>query len=338
MAHFQIIDNKYVQSLVSLRDGETKLGQQVVCFSSDNWEQDLANSSVNYILLGIPEDIGVRANYGVGGTQSLWKAALKSILNVQETDGLQGASVAILGFFDCADWLLETQEASVEMLRNLVSQIDDLVYPIIEKIVSMGKIPIVIGGGHNNAYPIIKGVSRAKNYKINSINLDPHADFRALEGRHSGNGFSYAMQDGFLERYAVVGLHQNYNSQSMMERMSQNPNVHFSYYESIFLQESISFSSAVERGLRFVNNLPSGVELDMDGIENALSSAATPCGWSALQARQYLATAAQQLNVAYVHLCEGSVALADGRTNPLMAKLTTYLITDFIRAHSSKTR
>jgi len=335
MAHFQIINNEYVQSLVSLRDGETKLGQKVVCCATENWEQELANSSVKYVLLGIPEDIGVRANYGVGGTQSLWKAALKSILNVQETDGLQGASVAILGYFDCADWLLETQRASVEMLRTLVSQIDDLIYPIIEKIVRMGKIPIVIGGGHNNAYSLIKGASLAKTYKINTINLDPHADFRAIEGRHSGNGFSYAMHDGFLERYAVVGLHQNYNSQTMIERMSKNPNVHFSYYEDIFLNDKMSFSSAVERGLRFVNTLPSGVELDMDGIENALSSAATPCGWSTLQARQYITYAATELTVVYLHICEGTVDLLDGRTNPLMAKLTAYLITDFIRAHTA---
>nr|WP_233167177.1 arginase family protein [Pedobacter sp. ASV2] len=36
-----------------------------------------------------------------------------------------------------------------------------MVFPIIEKIVAAGKVPIVIGGGHNNAYPIIKGSSLA---------------------------------------------------------------------------------------------------------------------------------------------------------------------------------
>lgn len=336
MAHFELINNEYVQSLVSIRDGETKLGQKVVCFSSDNWEQNLASSLVKYVLIGIPEDIGVCANYGVGGTPSLWTAALKSILNVQETESLQGCNLGILGFFDCSDLLMDAQEGSLEKLRAMVVQIDDLVYPLIEKIIRLGKIPIVIGGGHNNSYPLIKGASLAKNYKINAINLDPHADFRVLEGRHSGNGFSYAMHDGFLERYAVVGLHQNYNSQSMIERMRQNPNLHFSFYEDIFLKETISFSTALDRGFRFVNHLPCGLELDMDGIENTLSSAATPCGWSALQARQYIYQASSLLNIAYVHLCEGSVAMKDGRTDLLTAKLTAYLVTDFLRAHGSK--
>jgi arginase family enzyme len=32
---------------------------------------------------------------------------------------------------------------------------------------------------------------------VNAINFDAHSDFRILEGRHSGNGFSYAYEEGF---------------------------------------------------------------------------------------------------------------------------------------------
>jgi formiminoglutamase len=57
--------------------------------------------------------------------------------------------------------------------------------------------------GHNNAYGCIKGAAKGL-YKagiiplvqINAINLDAHADFRPLEGRHSGNAFRYADEDG----------------------------------------------------------------------------------------------------------------------------------------------
>ncbi len=35
--------------------------------------------------------------------------------------------------------------------------------------------------------------------QINSINLDAHSDFRPAEGRHSGNGFRYAEEDGYLQ-------------------------------------------------------------------------------------------------------------------------------------------
>ncbi|NQY12901.1 MAG: arginase family protein, partial [Henriciella sp.] len=69
-----------------------------------------------------------------------------------------------------------------------------------------GPIPIVIGGGHNNAYPILKGMSQGRHSTFAAINLDPHTDFRALEGRHSGNGFHYATEQGFLSHYFCLGM------------------------------------------------------------------------------------------------------------------------------------
>ena len=87
---------------------------------------------------------------------------------------------------------------------------------LIFKIVSAGKTPIVIGGGHNNAYGNIKGTSLALNKPINVINFDAHTDFRALEGRHSGNGFSYAFQEGFLNNYFIFGIHENYSSKAVL--------------------------------------------------------------------------------------------------------------------------
>ena len=59
------------------------------------------------------------------------------------------------------------------------------------------------------------------NKAINVLNLDPHADCREIDRRHSGNSFSYAMQEGWLANYAVLGLHQQYNSQSMLERLAE---------------------------------------------------------------------------------------------------------------------
>ena len=75
-------------------------------------------------------------------------------------------------------------------LSELVNQIDKEVVHTITSIVKTGKIPIIIGGGHNNAYGNIKGTALAKGKPINAVNLDAHSDFRILEGRHSGNGFS----------------------------------------------------------------------------------------------------------------------------------------------------
>jgi formiminoglutamase len=70
------------------------------------------------------------------------------------------------------------------------------------------KIPVVIGGGHNNAYPLLKGAAKGLQQaqqtplpQINCINLDAHTPVTGPEeGRHSGNAFRYAESDGFLQK------------------------------------------------------------------------------------------------------------------------------------------
>ena len=45
-------------------------------------------------------------------------------------------------------------------------------------------IPMVIGGGHNNSFPLLKAVSQTLGYPqgIACLNCDAHADFQAVGG------------------------------------------------------------------------------------------------------------------------------------------------------------
>ena len=328
-SYFKIATAAQLADLTNVRVGEEKLGQHMRVPESENW---LQNSDCKFLLLGIPEDIGVRANGGVGGTQTLWPAFLRVFANIQHTDALRGENILLAGHFDFQEWLRESQEADLPTLRKLVAKIDDEVFLLIEKIVAAGKIPIVIGGGHNNSYPLLKGASLAKKQSINCINLDAHSDFRQMEGRHSGNGFRYAMHEKFLAKYAMVGLHRNYNSQAIVGEMAANANVHFSFLEDLLLSGKSAFSEMMQAGFSHCAGAPTGIELDIDCIEDALASAATPCGISTLEARQFLVSASQHSNVAYLHLAEGAVELADGRHDAGMGKLVGYLVADFIRA------
>ena len=61
-----------------------------------------------------------------------------------------------------------------------------------------------------------------RNKKINILNIDAHADFRPLEGRHSGNGFSYAFREGFIKKYYAYGLHENYISNYFLKQTNAN--------------------------------------------------------------------------------------------------------------------
>ncbi len=327
MEPFKFASAADLAALITIRPGETKLGEQVHTVAHPH---EISGCNARFVLIGLPEDVGVRANLGIGGAASAWEPSLRALLNIQATDRLTGRELLVLGAFNFSE--LTAKTGDVEGLRAQTELVDESVAVVIEKIVRVGKVPIVIGGGHNNAYPIIQGVARATGKMIHCINLDAHSDYRAAEGRHSGNGFRYARQQGFLDRYAVVGLHENYNSREIVAEIIQDPAIHCSFYEDIFIREQQTFRQAVAAAIHHVAGAPCGIELDLDCIAGVLSSAATPCGITTLQARQYINWCAEETEAAYLHLAEGAVRLEDGRTDASTAKLIAYLVTDFLKA------
>ena len=95
-------------------------------------------------------------------------------------------------------------------------------------------------------------------------------------------------------------------------------------------------TQAVAHATGFTQDTYTGIELDVDCIENTLSSAATPAGISVLQARQFITFVAQDSRPAYLHICEGATQLSDGRKSESTGRLISYLVSDFIKAHSSR--
>jgi formiminoglutamase len=345
MKHFKFYTKEDILSITKTRRFETKIGERVCTLDKQGeWPQVLTNSKAKYVIVGIPEDIGVMANYGTGGTDTAWLPFLSSFLNMQSNDFLVGDEILVLGHFDFGDikYLIDSnaynQDELINAYRHALEIIDAEVEDILKVIASCKKIPIVIGGGHNNSYPIIKGVAKGL-YKagvtplsqINCINLDAHTDFKAAQGRHSGNGFKYAEEDGYLGKYCIVGVHENYIPQSVLMEIHNNPFIDYITYEEIFIHERKNFIQAIAHATGFTEDTYSGIELDVDCIENALSSATSPSGISVLQARQYITFIAQNAKAAYLHICEGATQLADGRKNENTGKLISYLVSDFVK-------
>ena len=350
MQHFKYYNKEDILYLTRIRRFETKIGERVhVINTADQLQKWLENDTIKYVLFGIPEDIGVRANDGVGGTDSLWIPFLSSFLNTQSNDFLSGDDILLLGHFDFGDlkYLIEQNahghEEKIDAYRHAVNAIDEEVEQLVKLITSHKKLPIAIGGGHNNAYPLIKGSAKGLNKagliplaQINAVNLDAHSDFRPSEGRHSGNGFRYAEEDGFLQKYCIIGLQENYLPQNVWLDIVNNPFIDFITYEDIFLHEKRNFIQAVAHATGFTEDNYTGIELDLDCIANVLSSAQTPSGIEAIHARQYINFTAIDTKPAYLHICEGATQLNDGRKEETTAKLVSYLVSDFIKSHSSR--
>lgn len=343
MKYIEIYNKSIINSLTRARSGETKLGEEIQTINADNWQQELKQLTCRFVLIGIPEDIGVRANFGRGGAHTAWRPALESFLNQQSNLYLSGGDTCVLGHVTVDDLMQQSlslnpkDENDLRHLRKLVSQLDERVCKIIAAIVGAGKIPVVIGGGHNNAYPVIKGCSMALNKKINVINCDPHTDFRALEGRHSGNGFSYAYRENHLGKYSVFCVHEQYNNQDViMQFKSGTADLWLSTYEDVFVREQTSFSDTLNQNISFVNKESCGVEIDLDAITNVPSSAKTSSGISPVQARQYAYQCGKQLQALYFHIAEGAPVLSHIKADNKTGKLIAYLVSDFMKGVQEK--
>jgi formiminoglutamase len=324
------------------RSGEIKFGEKMLTVPKDVSVIDfLTDSKARFVLLGVPEDIGVRANFGRPGTHSAWDCALKSIANIQHNRFCKGSQILVLGKLDIQDDMelaknLDFQNVDErKKLSELVEKIDKEVSHIVFTILKSGKIPIIIGGGHNNAYGNIKGLALAKGKPINVINFDAHSDFRILEGRHSGNGFSYAFDEGFLKKYFVFGLHESYTSKNVLLRLKDlEDRVRFNTYDEIAIRKEKNFEQELTQALQFIKSDSFGIELDLDALPGLASSAMTLSGFSVEQARQYVNHFGSSPNACYLHICEGAPELDQQQNSHLIGKVIGYMVTDFIKARS----
>ena len=339
MNRLNILKPTQVEQLLNKRQDEIKFGEHVqLLTSSENIYGNIKNLDVKYVIIGLPEAVGVFANHGKSGASNAWDSTIKILLNTQSNLFTNPKNVLVLGHLDFTkeqkviSKLDQSLPKDINKARKMVAEIDKEVSDLIFNIVSIGKIPIIIGGGHNNAYGNIKGTSLALKKPINCINFDAHTDFRALEGRHSGNGFSYAFAEGFLDHYFIFGLHENYTSANIFETLDNEKRTEYNTYEAISVRKELKFKAEMNRALKHIEKKPFGIEIDCDAIENIPSSAQTPSGFSVEKTRQFINFFGANKHASYLHICE---AAPKKKQATQVGKLISYFITDFIKANGS---
>src|SRR5688572_3723102 len=99
-----------LNKVTNFRNGEIKFGEKMQTVSKGaNLETFIKECDAQYVLFGIPEDIGVIANFGRPGAASAWESAVKSIANIQHNRYCKGSRILILGHLDVQ---AEMQEVS----------------------------------------------------------------------------------------------------------------------------------------------------------------------------------------------------------------------------------
>ena len=343
LPYFHQYKKSNIDDLVRLRKGESKLGELIGVPGEQDLRSFLEKTSATFIVFGIAEDIGVLANYGHPGTDTAWNSFLNSFLNVQANEFTKPVTIAVIGHFSFDELKHEierkpiTNEEKRVAYGNLVVTVDNAVAELIRLIVTQGKVPVVVGGGHNNAYPIIKGTATALAMTdqayikgINCINLDAHLDYRMPEGRHSGNGFRYAKQENLLQRYFALSIHENYIQAGILQELKRTEDIQYMTFEDIFIRKRKPWFEALEEAVGFLGDSHyTGVELDLDSVENFPASAVSPCGVTCREALQYVDHMATRCKVAYFHVCEGIATQDHGH----VGKSISYIVCQFVRAY-----
>ena len=283
-----------------------------------------------YVFVGVAEDIGIRANLGRAGAADTPEAVFKALATMPLNPWLDGDSVGWL-WVDVQEVQAKSQSVhDLDGLRKLTSEVDSRVQTALEPLFAKGQVPILIGGGHNNAYPLLMAAAKAGG-PLHALNFDPHPDVRALEGRHSGNGFSYAKAAGALDRYAVLGLSEHGVNEASLSALKETKDWTCETYESWGIRGEQSLDQARERLLQHVQVGRFGLEVCADGIASCPSSAMSHVGWSWMDVAETAYRAGQTGQCTYLHLAEASVGLARPSEQMALAKSVAYSAIQFIR-------
>jgi formiminoglutamase len=302
----------HLRNLVTPRAGEKRIGEAL-----------LPPSDADVVILGVEESVGPQANLGNPGAEFAFEAFCSKFLNMQVNDHVPNANITILGRVHVHS--LDTRS------QQVVEELDDYLGELLSMALQPHQVLVLIGGGHNNALPLIRWNAYLAKEAVNVINLDPHADYRALEGRHSGNPFSYAFEDGVLNKYWVLGLHQAYNNSHTLRSLESDGHV-YTFFEDWLDKPDCMHRDFLEAYTELLaSGRYYGVDVDMDAIAFMPASAFSPSGITLEAARKYVRMMAKSHNCRYLHLPEG--APVNDAQQLVVGKSLAYLVMDFISCH-----
>jgi len=338
MKHFNLFTRAQRDSYKTVRyslesEHELELEQEPQSFN-DRIElcesvEKLTQAKARYAIIGIPEDIGIRANLGRPGAHETWNSFLTHFLNLQHQELNDVSRFCVLGAVHTADLmdscvnLDATKHTERLLLSNAVAMLDGRVTTIVNAIIAAHKIPIVIGGGHNNSYPILRSFGSSN--PIDCINIDAHTDLRPATGRHSGNGFSHAIKNGYLGRYFMIGIQEAYLSSTVIALIHKEVNIAYSPY----MLGVFDCAKTVQQALKHVNAQHYGLEIDMDVVAQFPSSAQSPVGYTLEQLRLLVKSVCEQAGnkPQYIHLCEAAPRYGTAHET---GKALANLVNDFV--------
>jgi len=268
------------------------------------------------VILGCPQDEGVRRNEGRAGARE-GPRKLREALYRLAPGPLQGSD---LHLFDAGD--TDT--------GGTLEEIHERQAAAVEAFLQDGKLLIILGGGNDISYPDARAASRSLPQLL-AFNIDAHLDVRQEEPRNSGTPYRQLLDEGHLEpeRFFEVG-YQHFSAAA----------AHLDYLEevgvrAISLEEWLA--GGVRRTLEELLRTPAGAlfwGIDLDVVNSAYApgvSAPNPVGLSGRELLTVVRVAGGDERTRVLEISELNPAFdIDSRTARLAAAaIHTFLVARF---------
>jgi formiminoglutamase len=173
------------------RPGEPCLGEVIETWNGDR----AALLPGRAVLIGFPEDEGVRRNQGRPGAAGAPTEIRRWIHRLMPWDAETGLDLGSPAPLDAGD---VRAEANLEETQCSLAR-------VVAGVLESRAIPIVLGGGHETAYGHFLGYA-VRRCAVGIINIDAHLDLRPplAIGGHSGSPFRQAIEN---TDYPLAGNH-----------------------------------------------------------------------------------------------------------------------------------
>lgn len=275
-------------------------------------------------IIGVPQHIGVERNNGRSGAAAAPNAIRKQLYRL---------AAHTVGSAISANRLMMVDAGDLDTVGKTLEQIHDEQHDIVESLLRKSIFPIVLGGGHDIAWPTIRAFeSIGKKYGV--INIDAHADVRPLQDgkrAHSGSAFkqlldvehSHISPGGLVE----FGLQEFSTSKHHSDAIKQ-AGMHVMMLDEIRM-EGIAF--AWDEAMAHATTSGSTyISLDMDAFASAYApgvSAPASDGFAPWEVARCLRNAAKKTALKAFDVAEMNPEFdVDNRTAKLAATMIMHVL------------
>ncbi|MFA5834429.1 MAG: formimidoylglutamase [Bacteroidota bacterium] len=276
-------------------------------------------------IVGVPTDEGVKRNGGRIGAKDGPDAIRTEFYKRTPFVIGKEKSPSVVPVFDfgdvkCGKTLEETHENLTEVVQTLVSA---------------GIVPIVLGGGHDIAFPNFLGFSTGKK-NVGVINIDTHLDYRKpIPKRNSSTSFRQMLdhQSSALNAMNLVevGIQSFANATDHYSELIERGATVFSLRDVRADGITKTLELAYELATSSVDSLYISFDLDVvNGTDSPGVSAPLPTGFTAEEFLTAALFAGKRRKTKLIDIVEMNPKYdQDGRTAKLAALAMMYFLTGF---------